>query len=375
MFSFSDEQEQYRDAVRRWVLDNSSLEDVRRCMSTDRGYEPEVWRSLCEGMGLPGVHVPEEYGGQGFGLVELAIALEEMGSGLLCSPFFGSSVLTSTAILESGSAEMKEQLLPDLASGKALGALAVSERGGLWSADDVTTTVRRQKGRLEVSGEKRYVIDGLIADFIVVIAREEGTSGEQGIRFLVVEAGAEGVKCSPMQSIDETRKLSVVSFDRVSALPLSDEEGFGALRKTFDVASIALANEMVGGASKLLDSAVDYANLRVQFGRVIGSFQAIKHKCADVLLRVELAKSAAYGAAGSTALDDDELSTNASLAKALASEAFLEAAAQTIQIHGGIGFTWENDTHLYFKRAKSGESLLGQPHEHRERFLRYGHLR
>ena len=366
-FAFTDEQEQFRDAVRRFMTEKSPTTAVRRLMETDEGYDPDVWKQLSEQLGLPGIHIPEQYGGAGFGMVELGIVMEEMGRALLCVPYFATAVLTANAILNAGTEDQKASLLPDLASGTRLAALAVTELGGEWDPQATQLTATPDGDKFRLDGTKSYVVDGHIADLLVVVGRAPGTTGQDGLMLFTVRGDAPGVTRSLLPSMDPTRKLARIDFNGAQAERLGDGENDAmALDRTLDQAAIALANEMVGGAQALFDSAVDYAKLRVQFGRTIGSFQAIKHKCADMLLDMELAKSAAYYAAQAAAANDPEWSALASLAKAGASDMYLHIAIETIQIHGGIGFTWDNDTHLWFKRAKSSEVLLGEPHYHRE---------
>ena len=366
-FAFTDEQEQFRDAVRRFMTEKSPTTAVRRLMETDEGYDPDVWKQLSEQLGLPGIHIPEQYGGAGFGMVELGIVMEEMGRALLCTPYFATAVLAANAVLNAGTEDQKASLLPDLASGVRLAALAVTEPGGEWNPQATQLTATPEGDGFRLDGTKSYVVDGHIADLLVVVGRAPETTGQDGLMLFTVRGDAPGVTRSLLPSMDPTRKLARIDCNGVQAERLGDGENDAmALDRTLDQAAIALANEMVGGAQALFDSAVDYAKLRVQFGRTIGSFQAIKHKCADMLLDMELAKSAAYYAAQAAAASDSEWPALASLAKAGASDMYLHIAIETIQIHGGIGFTWDNDTHLWFKRAKSSEVLLGEPHYHRE---------
>ena len=369
-FSFTEEQALFRDIVRRFVTEQSPSGEVRKVMATDTGYDPAMWQQMCDSVGLHALHIPEAYGGQGFGAVEMCIAMEELGRGLVCSPLFGSSILAGTAILEAGLAEDRERWLPPLASGEKRYALAVDEGGGCWDAQSVTMRYTQNNGAYSLSGRKTFVVDGCSADVIVTAARVPETRGVDGISFFMVDAGAPGVKRRLLNTIDQTRKLGELEFDGASAeLVGAPGESGPALERTMNLCRTYLANEMVGGAQRLLEDAVAYAATRVQFGRTIGSFQAIKHKCADLLLHVELAKSAAYCAAEAAVAGDPEFPALAALSKAVAADTYVKAAAQTIQIHGGIGFTWENDTHLYFKRAKSSEALFGQPAWHRERML------
>jgi alkylation response protein AidB-like acyl-CoA dehydrogenase len=369
-FSFTDEQQEFRSVVRRFLEDKSPTTAVRRLMETDVGYDPEVWRSLTEDLGLTAIHVPEIYGGQGFGISELAIAVEEMGRALLCAPYFASTVLATTAILKAGTDAQKGALLPDIAAGKTIATLAFTEENGRWDAGGVTMTATLVGRKFRLDGVKSFVLDGHTADMIVVLARRPGSKDANGLSFFTVCGDAAGLHRCHLETMDQTRKLARLTFSGVEAELLGEEgAAAGPLEATFDVAAICLANEMVGGAERLHESAVAFASMRVQFGRPIASFQSLKHKAADMLLDVELAKSAAYYAAAAADERDDELPALASLAKAAASEAYMQTAIHSVQIHGGIGFTWDNDTHLWFKRAKSSEVFLGGPAYHRERLM------
>jgi alkylation response protein AidB-like acyl-CoA dehydrogenase len=366
-FSFTDEQEEFRGFLRRFLEDKSPTTEVRRVMETDEGCDRAVWQQLSQDLGLPAVHIPEEYGGQGFGFVELGIVLEEMGRALLCAPYFASTVLAATTILNAGTEDQKRALLPGIAAGDTVATLAFTEDNGRWDSAGVALTATPSNGGFRLDGAKSFVLDGHTADLIVVLARHPGSSGDDGLSFFTVSGDASGLDCRLLKTMDPTRKQAHLTFQSVQA-ELLGEEGAAAApyAKTLDQAAVCLANEMVGGAEKLRESALDYALMRMQFGRPIGSFQTLKHKSADMLLDVERAKSAAYYAAAAAAEDDDDLPALASLAKACAAEAYMQTAIHTIQIHGGIGFTWDNDTHLWFKRAKSSEVFLGDPSYHRE---------
>ena len=336
-------------------------------METPEGYEPAVWKQLSQELALPGVQIPEAYGGQGFGFVELGVVLEEMGRALYCGPYFASVVLAANAILNAGDEAQKQALLPGIASGEMLATLALAEPSGCWDADGVTLEARNSGGAWTLHGEKSFVVDGCSADLLVVVARAPGSRGADGLSFFSLRANTSGVRRRSLGVVDPTRKLAAISFSGARADLLGDPgAAAAALAKTLDQAAVALASEMAGSAQRLLEMTVDYAKARVQFGRPIASFQAIKHKCADMLLALELARSSAYYAAEAAGEDSDELSALASLAKAQGSDAFLQIAAEAIQIHGGLGFTWEQDVHLYFKRAKASEVFLGDPMFHRE---------
>ena len=366
-FVFSEEQAQLRDAVRRFLAQHSPASEVRRLMETDAGCDADVWRRLHDELAVGGVHIPERYGGQGFSFAELAIVLEEMGRALYCGPYFSSTVLAATAILHAGSEDDKGELLPAIASGERLATLVFGETERRWEIE-YNMEVTAHDGVL--NGAHCYVLDGCNADLLLVPAW--GRGGAFGQTLYAVEADAPGLSRHPLAPLDPTRKLAEIGFENTPARLIGTEGGAGdAMATTLRFGEVALANEMVGGAQRLLESAVDYAGTRVQFGRAVGSFQAIKHRCAELLLTVELAKSAAYQAANAAAEGDAGLPALASLAKAAASDAYMQAAKDCIQIHGGIGFTWDNDTHLWYKRAKSSEVFLGSPTEHRERLLRW----
>jgi alkylation response protein AidB-like acyl-CoA dehydrogenase len=366
-FAFSEEQDALREVVRDFLQAKSPSTEVRRLMETEDGYDEAVWNQMAQELGLTGIQIPEEYGGQGFTFIELGIILEEMGRRLICAPYYSSVVLAANAIMNAGTEDQKAALLPGIADGSERGTLAFTEPSGKWNVDGIEMEYAEADGGYTLSGTKHYVIDGHTATKIVVVARTAGTSGEDGITFFTVDGDAAGLTRTPLATMDMTRKQAKLDFDKVPAQLLGTVgDGAAALSKTLDQAAVALSNEMVGGSQEVLDMAVEYAKVRIQFGRPIGSFQAIKHKCADMLLEVESAKSAAYYASWCAAEDNDELPSVASLAKAYCSEAYFDATAENIQIHGGIGFTWEHDAHLYFKRAKSSETLLGDPTYHRE---------
>ena len=374
-FSFTDEQEEFRGVVQRFLRDHSPGTEVRRLMASDTGYDPLVWTQLCTGLGLAGVHVPEAYGGQGFGFEELAIVLEEMGRSLLCAPYLSSAVLATHAIINGATEAQKLEWLPKLTSGQTIAALAVSEANRPWDVGGIALTAHEHGGDYRLNGTKTFVIDGHIADILIVAGRSPGTEGDEGISLFAVPGENEGLERRLLDTLDKTRKQAELRFQDASAQLIGTfGTGATALRKTWDQGAIALACEMVGGARALLDAAVEYAGLRVQFGRPIGSFQAIKHKCADMLLEIELARAAVFVAAAAMAEDDPETPALASMAKACASDAYMRAALEAIQIHGGIGFTWDHDTHLWFRRAKSSEVMLGDASIHRERYLQLGRV-
>ena len=374
-FAFTEEQQELRAMARSFLAEHSTGEHIREVLTTDLGYDDKVWQRIGAELGWPAIIVPEEYGGLGLSYVELVGLLECMGEALLCSPFFSSVCLGGNALLHGGTVAQKQQYLPQLAQGQLRLALAITEANGLWNSQGIETTATRAGDEFVLSGSKRYVLDGHCADLLVVAARAEGTKGHEGVSLFLVEPGSEGLDVQPLPTMDQTRRLAQIELQEVrvpaSSLMGKEGEGIDALHKTLDLASIALAAEQVGGAQRSLDLAVEYAKGREQFGRPIAGFQAIKHKCADMMVAVECARSAAYYAGCVAAEDSDEIPIAASLAKATASEAFFRCAADNIQIHGGVGFTWEYDPHLYFKRAKSTEAFLGDPSYHRERIAKH----
>jgi alkylation response protein AidB-like acyl-CoA dehydrogenase len=361
-FAFSEEQDELRTSIRRFLEDKSPETEVRRLMETEVGYDPAVWSQMAEQLGLQSLTIPEEFGGAGFSYVELIVVLEEMGAALLCAPFFSTVALGANAVLTSGDQHAKEYLLPGIASGETIATLAYTEDSGRWDIDAVTLTGTPDGEDWLLNGHKSFVLDGHVANLILVVGRTDA-----GLSLFGVKGDADGLTRTPLATMDQTRKQARLEFAGTRAHLIGTDGAAGpGLSKTLDLAAVALAAEQVGGAQRCLDNSVDYAKTRIQFGRPIGSFQAIKHKCADMLLEVESAKSAAYYAGWAAAEDSDELPVVASLAKSYCSEAYFHAAAETIQIHGGIGFTWEHSAHLYFKRAKSSELLLGDPSYHRE---------
>src|ERR1700734_3739933 len=363
-FAFSPEQEEFRRSLRRFLADKSPAAEVRRLMETDAGYDPQVWKQLADQLGLQGLAIPEEFGGAGATLVELGIAFEEMGRVLLCAPFFSTVGLAAQALLAVGDDQAKREYLPRIADGSLLATVAVTEADGRWDLAAVRTSAAADSGApggFLLDGTKMFVVDGHTAQLLLVVARTD-----VGLGLFAVDASAEGVVRTTLPTLDMTRKLARLEFTQAPARLVSGPgDATAALSRALDLALAALTAEQVGGAQRCLDMAVDYAKIRMQFGRPIGSFQAIKHKCAEMLLEVESARSAAYHAAQS---DPGELGVAAAIAKAYCSAAYFEVAAETIQVHGGIGFTWEHDAHLYFRRAKSSQLFLGDEHYHRERF-------
>ncbi|WP_328430688.1 acyl-CoA dehydrogenase family protein [Streptomyces sp. NBC_00443] len=363
--TFSQEQDELRKVVRSFLAKYSDEQAVRRLAADPEGHDVFIWRRMSGELGLQGLAVPEEYGGSGFGYVELGIVFEEAGRALLCGPYFATVALAAEALLRCDDESARHDLLPGIASGETVATLALTEDGGRWDEPGIRLTASGDTTTgWRLTGTKTYVPDGHLADLLLVAARTP-----VGISLFAVDAAdARGLTRIPLPTLDQTRKQARLEFTDTPARLLGTEgTAWPALERTLATASVLLAAEQVGGAAAALDAAVDYARIRVQYGRPIGSFQGIKHKCADMLTEIESARSAAYG--GLWALDagdDMEIAAAAPLAQAFCSEAFTRVAGDNIQVHGGIGFTWEHPAHLYFKRAKSSEALLGSPSYHRE---------
>lgn len=373
-FEFNEEQQELAAMARSFLEEASGPEQIRAAMQTPLGYDEGTWKQIATELAWPCIHIPEAYGGLGLSHVDLALLLEACGESLLCSPFYATVALGANALLEVANEEQKSRYLPEIAEGTRTATLALSEPSGGWDADAIEATATPDGSDFVLTGHKHWVIDGHSADLLLVAARLPGTSGEEGVCVFAVAGDADGLHRKHHVTMDQTRRLAEIELDgvRVGASDCLGESGaaWPGLRRTLDLAAIALAAEQLGGAQRCLDMAVAYAKEREQFGRVIGSFQALKHKCADMMLAVETARSAVYYAACIASDGSDDLTTNASLAKAWCSEAYFGCAGDNIQIHGGVGFTWEYDPHLHFKRARASESWLGTPNYHRERVAR-----
>jgi alkylation response protein AidB-like acyl-CoA dehydrogenase len=358
----SAEQQELRAAVRRFLEDRCPLPRVRELMETTEGWDPEVWQ-LAAKLGLPGIAIAEDHGGAGSGFAEQAIVLEEMGGALYGGPYLASAVLAATALAASGDEAACRDYLPGIASGELIGTLAITEDDGSWQPDSSTLAAVPDAAGWLLTGHKSYVLDGHTAGLILAAGRTA-----DGLSLFAVSADADGLTRTALPTMDQTRKLARLEFSSVPARLVGPAGAAGpVLDQVLDVAAIALAAEQLGGAQRALDMAVAYAKVRHQFGRPIGSFQAIKHKCADLLLEVESLRSAVGYAAAAVAENSSEVPTLAALVQGYASDVYFHVAAENIQIHGGIGFTWEHDAHLYFKRAKSSELFLGDATYHRER--------
>jgi alkylation response protein AidB-like acyl-CoA dehydrogenase len=371
-FGFSPEQEQIRASARDFLAKECPTTFVRRMMEDERGDSDDLWSKMAA-LGWMGLIVPEEYGGAGLGYVDLVVVLEEMGRVVAPGPFFATVLLGGVTILEGGSEAQKRSVLPAMAAGRLRMTLALLEPSARWDAGGVACEARQDGGGFRLTGTKLFVNDALVADKIICAARLAGTHGtdeRKGISLFLLDARVPGMTITPLKTMDQTRKLAEITLHdvRVDAAdvvgPLGD--AWPIVERVMDRGKVGLCAEMCGGAQRVLDMSVEYAKVREQFGRPIGSFQAIQHKCADMLVEVESAKSATYYAAWAVANDVPDAPLAAAMAKAYCSDAYRHTAGEGIQVHGGIGFTWEHDMHLYFKRAKSSEVTFGDATWNRE---------
>lgn len=358
-FRFTDEQAQLRDAVRKFSAEHFAEDKVRQLMESDPPFDPKVWARLGGELGVLGLSVPETDGGVGGTLVDQAIAVEELGAQLACGPLFGTVYLAIPALLAASSGAARDELLGDLVEGRRTAAVAVTDDAGAFAADAVTVTATR--GGL--SGTVVQVVDGSMVDVLLVAAR-----GADGVALYAVDTTASGVQRTPLATLDLTRSQANVTFSDASARLIAGPEETGrVLDHAWQVGAALLAVEQVGAAQHLLDLSVEYAKSRLQFGRPIGSFQAVKHRLADLLVDVEHARSTAYHAIWALTDGSDDPALSTSIAQAVCSAASTHVANDTIQVHGGIGFTWEHQAHLYYKRAATNAMLLGSAEHHRDR--------
>ena len=370
-FDFTQEQVMLRDLSREFLTRESTPRAVRTLMDDPRGFDDAKWAQLAE-MGLPGVTIDAGYGGQGLGMIELALVLDEMGRAAFPSPFFPTVVLAASAIAASGDESQMARYLPDIAAGRTHATLALLEDALAWTPEGVRMVAERRGDEFVLHGTKRFVPWAHVADLILVVAR---TSADGVTVFAVpadVSSGA-GFSQTPNREMDHTERTSTVSFDGVTvpadAVIGQLDRGWDVIGPTLQRAAIGAAAQMLGAARRCMDMSVEYAKVRQQFGQPIGMFQAIKHTCAEMLLEVENAHAATYYAAWALDAGSDDAPLAASTAKAYVGDASRKVCGSSIQVHGGIGFTWEYDLHLYFKRAKHFEPLYGDADFHRERAL------
>lgn len=383
-FSPTEEQRLIKDSARTCLARTAGLERLRGVIESGAGYDPALWNTLAGEMGLTGLMVPESYGGTGLGAVEMALILEETGRTLAPVPFFETAVLAVQTILLSGTQAQKQTLLPDIAAGRCKVALAITGPSGLPCPDGVAVVMSRDDAGWRLTGSAGFVTFAHVADLLLIVAHAQEAKGSDGLSIIALRTASDstsirglsipGLSIRRLPSLDLTRPLCRVDLDGVYVpddAVLGEAHTAGkALTRMLAIAAGLLASEQSGGAQFCLSSTVEYAKQRVQFGRAIGSFQAVKHELADMMVAVEAARSAALYAAIAIDAGGDELFEAASVARVWCSEAYRHCAAEAIQLHGGIGFTWEHHAHLYFKRARSSSTWLGEPELHRERVAR-----
>jgi alkylation response protein AidB-like acyl-CoA dehydrogenase len=372
-FAFTPEQNLIRDSARGFFDDQGSSERVRAILETPLRYDPAVWGRMAHEMGWAGMTIPERFGGSGLGMVELSILQHEQGRRLYPSPFFGTICLAAPIIVALGTEAQKSDLLGRIAAGQARVAVALTGSRGIPGCAGITAELQHTGRGYRLQGESSFVIYGHAYDVLLVAARAPRTRADEGVSVVVIEAGAPGVTVQDLTMLDLTRPMACLKFDvdvgAQSVLGEAGDAGQG-LEEALQLARIALAAEAVGGAEWTLEMTTAYAKQRVQFGRPIGSFQAVKHRLADMMVLLEAAKSASWYAACVADEQPGELAEAAAIAKAACSDAFFNCASNAIQLHGGIGFSWEHDAHLYFKRARAVSTLLGSPAWQREQLAR-----
>jgi alkylation response protein AidB-like acyl-CoA dehydrogenase len=368
-FGFNEEQELLRNTARKFFENECPSDTVRRLMETPEGINAELWKKLAE-QGWLGLIYPEQYDGMALGLVDLVVLMEEMGRAVAPGPYFSTVLLGGLAVLEAGSDAQKKEWLPKIAAGDRRVALAWMEPSAQLGPAGVTLTAVEKGGRYTLSGTKLFVHDAHTADALVVAARTGPGAGADGVSLFLLPKGTKGLAVTLLPTMDQTRKLCEVACADVTVAPTRCSAGGAGgvpLARVLDRATVGLCAEMCGGAQKVLDMTVEYAKIRQAFGRPIGSYQGVKHKAADMLVDVENSKSITYYAAWAMDEDAAEGPLAVSMAKAYVSDAYRRVSAAGIQLHGGIGFTWEHDLHLYFKRAKGSEFTFGDATHHRER--------
>ena len=354
-FDFSDEQKQLRDEARKFLSEKCPPKAVRAVLDGKAAYDRELWQGLAE-MGFLGVAIPEAYGGAGAGQLELCVIAEEMGRALAPVPFSSTVYLAAEALLIAGSEAQKQKWLPKIAKGEAIGTLALFEGKGNPSPQAIKLAA---SGHV-LNGVKMPVADGAIADFAIVAARSGSGGRENDISFYLAELKGDGVETKALSNIDPTRGQAEMSFKNARAEPLGRAgEGWSILTQVLDRAAVLMAFEQVGGADRALEMGRDYALDRIAFGRPIGSFQAVKHMLADMYVSATLARSNSYYGAWALSTNSSELPEAAAAARISATQAFQHCAKNNIQVHGGMGFTWEFDCHMFYRRANATALGLG----------------
>jgi alkylation response protein AidB-like acyl-CoA dehydrogenase len=373
-FDFTEEQTALRGLAREVLTAESSTPEVRTQMADATGYNEALWKQLAD-TGLLGITIDDAHGGLGLGLIEQALVLEEMGRAAYPGPYFATCVLAATALMAGGDRAQLDAYLPGIAEGKLKATLALMEDRLTAGPEGIALRARSQGGEYVLSGVKRFVQFAHVADVILVAARTSDSSDpSHGITIFALDKGAEGLSIEPNVMIDQTNKVSTVTLDNVragrEAVVGQVDGGWKILEIVLRRAAVGAAAVMLGAARRCMDMSVEYAKVREQFGQAIGSFQAIKHACSEMLVEVENSHGATYYAAWAVDAAAPDAALAASVAKSYLGEASRKVCGSAIQVHGGIGFTWEYDLHLYFKQAKFLESLYGDAEFHRELVLR-----
>ncbi len=369
-FAFTDEQNMIRDTARAFLAERAASGGRAKGIAEPNGFDPALWRAMTAEMGWAGLIVPEAHGGLGLGMVELAVLMEELGAALLPSPFESTVCLAAQLLLLSGDEKAQAQYLPRIAAGEITATVAVPEPSGEWAPEFIKSQYIVENGKFRLTALKQYVPFGDSADVVIVVARSKGSTGTDGISLFAVPGDASGLERRMLVTMDQTRRQAAVTCENlelpVSAMIGEEGGGFDVLAEVYRRAGVALAAFQVGAAQRCLDMTVDYTKERVQFGRPVGSFQAVKHKAADMMIAVESARSMTYYAAALADSNSSEFNESAAAAQVVSSETYFKVAGDAIQLHGGIGFTWEYDLHHYFKNARATEAVLGIPDAHRD---------
>ncbi|MDB5969884.1 MAG: Acyl-CoA dehydrogenase [Hydrocarboniphaga sp.] len=358
----AEERQAIRDSFHRLLAETGREADVRRAMATDSGFDPVLWRAIAD-MGILGLLIPADFGGIGAGAEEIELVMEEAGAALLCGPLMSSGVLAASLLSYSSDEHAKARLLPAIGSGERIATVAITGDRGLWTPTDVSVTAVRDGDGWRLDGVASFVTAGTQADTLLVIAK-----AGSGLATFEVDRGAAGVAVTALKSFDRGQRFARIVFASASGAPIEGANE-AAIEKMLDLARVALAGEQAGATRHVFDMTVEYIKTRVQFGRPIGGFQAIKHMAADLLIEVESATSAARHAARALAEGMPDTEVLVSLAAFVCADAFSQIAATSIQMHGGIGFTAEHPAHLYLRRARADAQLFGNSSLYRERYL------
>jgi alkylation response protein AidB-like acyl-CoA dehydrogenase len=369
-FGISEEQEQLKTSAREFLAGECPTTFVRKVMASEDGAAPELYAQIAK-LGWHGLIIPEKFGGAGLAMLDMAVLLEEQGYAAMPGPFLFSSMLAAAALKEFGTDELRPKWLPSLAEGKAIGTIAIAEEDDGIEPASIRTRSSKSGGDIVLNGRKMFVPYADVADFVIVAARFGDAPDD--VAFFAIDSKSAGVQIKPLKSLDLTRRICSVELKDVRVKSSSElQGGCSALRRMIDIASVAVAADSLGGAQRALEMAVEYSKVREQFGKPIGSFQALKHAAAEIVSELEPARSLLWYAAYALDAEPKHASRAAAMAKARLSEIYSRTTDRAVLMHGGIGFTWEHDIHLWFKRSRFDESYFGSPPYHRERVAQLG---